>query len=100
MLRRIVLWEFLPQAQGHTRIENMAKVKAMLEALPPVIPQIRSLTVNPNLENEPKYHMALTLTVDTPEDLRIYKDHPAHRAVSAFVSQVRGERVAVTMEEP
>lgn len=100
MIRRIVLWEFLGQAQGVSRAENMKKVKSMLEALPAVIPQICSLNVNPVLEQNGKYHMALTLTVRTPADLEIYKQHPAHQAVSAFVSQVRGERVAVNIEEP
>jgi len=99
MIRRIVMWEFLEQAEGAARAENMAKVKAMLEALPAQIPQIKSLSVNPNLEANPKYHMVLTLTADTLDDLRIYKDHPAHRAVSAFVSKVRGDRIAVNMEE-
>ncbi|MDD4796204.1 MAG: Dabb family protein [Eubacteriales bacterium] len=100
MIRHIVLWEFLEQAEGATRAENMRKVKAMLEALPAVIPEICSLAVGPVLNDAAPYHMALTLTTRTIDDLHAYQRHPAHRAVSAFVSNVRGERLAADIQEP
>lgn len=93
MIKRIVTWEFLPEARGHTRQENMDTARAMLEALPGQIPQIVSLNVYPAAPGE-AYHMALELTARTLEDIDAYKNHPAHRAVSAYIGAVRGERVA------
>ena len=40
MIKHIVMWKFKEEAEGKSRAENIAIVKADLEALKGVIPQI------------------------------------------------------------
>ena len=45
MIRHVCMFEFLEEAEGRTRAENVAITKAMLEALPEKIEWIRASTV-------------------------------------------------------
>ena len=49
MIKHIVMWKFKEEAEGCTKAENIAKVKAMLEALPEKIDFIREMQVNVNV---------------------------------------------------
>ncbi len=94
MLRHIVMWNFKEEAMGRTKAENMARVKASLEALVGVVPSLRGMEVGMAVTHgEMHYDMALISLFDDLDGLEAYKVHPAHRAVSDFVSRVRLERV-------
>lgn len=95
MIKHIVLWKFLDQAEGHTKEENMDIVRDKLKALLPVIPSIRSFEIGKDiLHSEMSYDMALIMTFDSMEDLEAYKIHPEHQKVSAYVKKVRSGRVS------
>lgn len=96
MLKHIVMWKFKDQAEGKTRAENCAYIKKMLEALPPIIPCIKSMELGINAyPGEMASDMALTVTFGTAEDLETYKNHPEHVKVSEYVAKVRASRTVV-----
>ena len=60
MLKHIVMWKFLPEAQGHTAQENMDITADKLKALLPIIPEIKSFEIGKDaLHSEMSYDMAL-----------------------------------------
>ena len=96
MLKHVVMWRFREGADGKSRREHAQWMKEHLEALRGVIPQIRELEVGVNENPSPAaYDAVLTVTFDSPEELAIYKDHPAHVAVSDHCKGVRESRVVV-----
>ena len=96
MLTHIVMWKFLPEADGRTKSENMALVREKLEALHPLVPQIKSMELHADIgaDREP-FDMILITRFDDEEALQTYQRHPAHKQVSAFVSGVRSARAVV-----
>ena len=100
MLKHIVMWQFLPEADGCTKKENMDKVIGMLKALPPIIPQLKSLEIGKDvLHSDMSFDMGLICRFESVEDMNIYKNHPEHKKVSAFVKTVRGARCCVDFFE-
>ena len=100
MIRHIVQFTFLPEAAGKTAPENARAVKEMLDALPPKIPQIlRSEThlAAPDTD-ETNAHLILIADFQDRESLKIYADHPDHRAVGAFMAPLRKSRSAIDLE--
>ncbi len=99
MITHIVMWKFLEEAGGRTRAENMARVRVLLESLPPVIPQILSLELREDIgvDRDP-FDMVLITRFANLADLQIYQNHPEHQAVSRFVTQVRSQRAVVDYE--
>ncbi len=94
MIKHIVMWKLKDTAEGAPKAENAKKMKEMLLALPPVIPQIISLEVGIN-ENGGEYDAVLVTEFASYEDLKTYDQHPAHQQVRAFVGSVAAGRAAV-----
>lgn len=96
MLTHIVMWKFLAEADGRTKAENMALVREKLEALRPLVPEIKSMELHTDIgaDREP-FDMVLLTKFDHAEALQTYQHHPAHKLVSAFVSGVRSARAVV-----
>ena len=95
MLKHIVMWRF-KEACGMSRQEHAQWMKEHLEALPAQIPQICSLEVGINeIASPAAYDAVLTVTFRSKEDMEIYKNHPAHQAVSNHCKEVREARVVV-----
>jgi len=46
------------------------------------------------------WDMVLIMTFDDAEALGLYQNHPAHKAVSAFVAKVRSNRACVDFTIP
>lgn len=97
MIRHVCMFEFLEEAEGRTREENLAIVKSMLEALPRTIPQIRSSSVALNAKDAPQdnWHLVLITDFDSLEDLETYRVHPDHVAVVRVLRPVRASRACV-----
>lgn len=97
MIRHVCMFSFLEEAEGRTRAENLAITKAMLEALPEQIPQIRASEVAINAQEAPadNWHLVLITDFDSFEDLEVYRVHPAHVAVGTFMRPVRVARACV-----
>ena len=100
MIRHICMFEFLDEAGGRTREENVAITKAMLEALPEKIEQIKASTVELNSKKADGTNWDLVLISDFEsfEDLETYKVHPDHVAVGTFMRPVRRARACVDYE--
>ena len=96
MIQHVVLWKLKEGANGKSNQENFEQMREMLSALPPLIPQLRSLSVVQN-ENPTDKNMdvALITSFDSLEDLNIYVIHPEHVKVGRFVSTVVSTRSAI-----
>lgn len=92
MIRHIVFWKLKDSAE-QPKAASMARIKAEMEALPAVIPEIRHLSVSANLRCGPEeYDLMLYSEFDSAEALQLYQNHPAHKAASSFVATVREGR--------
>ena len=100
MIRHIVMFKFLEEAQGRTKAENVAITVSMLEKLPETIPQIRASEVHVNAPgaNGENCDLVLISDFDSLEDLAAYIVHPDHKAVGAFMRPVRESRACVDFE--
>ena len=100
MIRHICMFEFLDEAEGRTRAENVAITKAMLEALPQKIDWIRASEVHLNAKDAPQgnWDLILISDFDSFEDLERYRVHPDHVAVGTFMKPVRRARSCVDFE--
>ncbi|MEG1622548.1 MAG: Dabb family protein [Alistipes sp.] len=97
MLHHIVMWRFLEDADGKSSADHALWMKNHLEALRDIIPQIKHIEVglNVNSSDDAAYDAVLISEFSSQEDLRAYKQHPAHVAISAYCNKVRKERAVV-----
>ena len=99
MIEHVVMWKFADMAEGKTREENMAIVRARLMALPAVIPEIKFMQLGRDVSRtEMSYDMMLVTRFDSLEALHTYKVHPAHVEVASFVAKVKVARVVLDAE--
>ena len=100
MIRHVCIFEFLDEAEGRTRAENVAITKAMLEALPEKIEWIRASTVKTNHPSAPagNWDLILISDFDTMEDLARYQVQRLVVAVGSFMKPVRRSRSCVDFE--
>jgi hypothetical protein len=99
MIRHIVCWKFLEQADGATKEENLRKAITMLESLRGTIPEIRSLEVGIDLtRSDASSDLVLNGTFASVAALEAYQRHPDHLAVASFLSRVRSARTVVDYE--
>ena len=96
MISHIVLWKLTEGANGKSKDENFALMCEGLNALPSVIPQIKSLSVVRNANPTDKnMDVALVTTFNSLEDLEIYVIHPEHVKIGRFIATVVSERSAI-----
>lgn len=70
-----------------------------LEALPPQIDAIRSLTTGLDVVGDPgAAHLVLISTHDDVAGLRAYQDHPAHRDFATWVAPLLSGKTVVDFE--
>lgn len=99
MLKHIVMWRFIDEAEGQSVREHAEWMKSHLEALVGVVPEIKQLEVGVNQAESPAaFDAVLTLLVEDAEALSRYKAHPAHQAISTHCKAVRSDRVVVDYE--
>lgn len=98
MVRHIVMFKFLPEANGKTAKENALTVKEMLEALPAIIPCIVWSKVTLNDGTPANYDLVLESDFKSYEDLKFYAEHPDHVKVGAFMKDIREARACVDYE--
>lgn len=99
MLKHIVMWKF-KDAEGKTKDENIEIVKAGLEALPSMVSHIKKLTFLKNqVECDRNFDALLIVETENEEELEMYKVHPEHQKVAAYVAKVTEGRGAVDIYE-
>ena len=95
MLVHTVMWKFA-DAEGKTKAENMEIVKQGLEALVGTVPVLQSIEFFKNeVVCDRNFDAMLVVKVADEADLNAYKNHPAHKAVAAYVAKVTTARAAV-----
>ncbi len=96
MLKHIVMFSLHESAEGKSKAENAAAIKAMLEALIGRIPEIRALEVGINVNHAPgEWDVVLVSEFADLEALQRYQRHPEHVACGDFIVKVRKERAFV-----
>ncbi|MFA9463265.1 MAG: Dabb family protein [Velocimicrobium sp.] len=100
MVRHIVMFEFLEEAEGKSKRENAEIAKVKLEALVGVVPSLLSAEVNLNSKNaDPNnYDLVLITKHNDMEGLHAYATHPEHLKVGKFIGTVKKSRVCVDYE--
>ncbi len=90
MIRHIVMWKL----KEENKEQNARTIKERLEALPNEIPEIKYISVQKNLNTQDAaFDLVLYSEFEDEKALETYQNHPAHKAVSAFVGGVRTDRV-------
>jgi hypothetical protein len=85
MLVHIVMFQF----KEENKEANLARVKAMLEALPQKIDSLKSMEVGIDISrSERSFDMVLISTFDDQEGLNVYAPHPAHQEVVSVIKEV------------
>lgn len=96
MINHIVMWTIADKYEELTKREIAEKIKIMIEKLPKHIPQLRKIEVGINFNNsDASGDVVLYSEFDSVEDLEIYQEHPEHKKVAAFISNVRISRMVV-----
>lgn len=100
MIRHIVMFKFLENANGHTRLENAMKAKEMLEALQGVVPTLLASEVRLGADGSAPSNYDLVLIADYADmdALNAYIVHPEHKKVGEFMKGVRESRACVDFE--
>jgi hypothetical protein len=99
MIKHVVCWKLLDQAQGRSKAENAALLRDRLMALRPLMDGIVEMEVGIDCtQGSGNYDACLVSMFSSKEALDAYKVHPAHVKVSAFCNEIRESRVAVDWE--
>ena len=94
MVTHVVVWKL----KEENKAENAKKLKEMLDALPPMISEIKFFQVGLN-ENDGDHDAILISKFDSYEDLKAYDGHPEHLKCRTFIRSVAESRVAVDFTE-
>lgn len=85
MLVHIVMFQF----KEENKEAHMARVKAMLEALPSRIETLKSMEVGIDVsKSERSFDLVLTSTFEDQAGLGTYAVHPAHLEVVSVIKEV------------
>ncbi len=100
MVKHIVMFKFLEEAEGRSKKENVQMTKEMLDALLGVVPTLLSSKVSINDDNadNTNYDLVLESEFESFEALQQYIVHPEHKKVGAFMGPLRESRACVDYE--
>ena len=96
MIKHIVMFKLKEEAEGRDKAANAQLLKAMLEALPASIKEIRFFEVGVNfLLASIAYDLVLVSQFESIEALQSYQKHPEHLKVFDFVVNTCENRIVV-----
>ncbi len=100
MLRHIIMYKFLPEANGHTKKENLLHARRLAETMIQEIPQIRhcEIGIGSAEQKDTNYDIVLICDMNDFEALSEYKASSAHRAYGDFCHSVAESRAAIDFE--
>ena len=99
MIKHVVMWKLKEMAAGNNKAANAKLLKVRLEMLKNLIPQIQSLEEGINCaESEAAWDVVLITEFNSISDLEIYINHPDHKSLVKFVSEIRTDRAVVDAE--
>ncbi|WP_340110788.1 Dabb family protein [Maribellus mangrovi] len=98
MINHVVLFK-LKKYQNSEKEQILAELKRMLLVLKNKIPELQHIEVGENYELDAKsFDLALITHFDSVEALDVYRVHPEHQKVVAYVGEVTEARAAVDFE--
>jgi len=96
VIKHIVMWRLLAEAQGNSKSANAELMKEKLEALEGRIPGLLKIEVGLDVGGtEASADVVLYSELADQEALAAYQSHPEHEAVKAFIGEVQSERWVV-----
>lgn len=100
MVKHIVMFKFMEEAEGRTKLENATIARDMLVALQGEVPTLLSsrVTLNSDKADKSNYDLILEADFESFDTLAEYIVHPKHKAVGAFMKNVRESRACVDYE--
>ena len=99
MIKHIVFWRLAEESDGHTKAENLARMKAAIEGMRETVPGIVDLEVGIDFERSAAaWDIALLSAFESREALDAYQAHPEHDKVRKLVGGVVSERAVVDYE--
>ncbi len=100
MIRHIVMFSLLEEAEGKTKAENLAEAAKRAESLRTKVPSLRAYSVVTNSPeaDSTNYDIALICDFDDMNGLNEYQNHPDHREFGKFICAVRKSRACIDFE--
>ena len=100
MLRHIVTYKFLPEAQGRTKLENLSIAKALADEMAKKIPELIAFCcgVGSPEQKADNYDILLICDLKDFNALAAYKQNPAHKAFGTHCHAVSSDRAAIDFE--
>lgn len=101
MIRHVVIWRFQRQPATGDWHSNLIKAKALLDGMQGRLPGVLRLETGINQEeSEEGADLLLLMDFQNRDALDMYRNHPVHLEVIAFLRQVRSERRVIDYEIP
>jgi hypothetical protein len=95
MIRHIVTWK-LRAEDAEAKAAAVSEITSSLEALTPLIEQVVSLKVQPNVAyGDVNWDVVLVADFASVDDLAVYQGHPEHVAAVAVVRGHVTERASI-----
>lgn len=100
MVKHIVMFKFLPSAEGRSKDENVRLTAEKLKALQGKIPELISseVIIGAEAQAESNYDLILIADYKNFDDLNAYIVHPLHKAVGEFMKNLRESRACIDYE--
>ena len=100
MIRHIVMFSLLDEAEGKTKAENLTEAVKKAEALRTKVPSLRkySVVTNSPEADATNYDISLICDFDDMKGLSEYQNHPDHKEFGKFICAVRKSRACIDFE--
>ena len=100
MLKHIVTYKFLPEAQGRAKKENIIIAKKLADEMAKSIPELISFCcgIGSPEQKSDQYDILLICGLQDFDALAAYKQSPAHKAFGAHCHAVSSDRAAIDFE--
>jgi len=95
MIRHIVAWNHKPEFSAEEKAANGLRVKAELEGLKGLVPEIIEISVHLEQLSTSDRQVVLDSTFASEVDLQAYQVHPEHVRAAAFVKSVLTDRICL-----
>jgi len=97
MIKHVVFFKLAPFAEGNSKQENALYLKAKLENLGNLIPELLKIEVFINIldVSADNYDIVLMAQFKNLQDLDVYVNHPEHVKVASFLGKVKTDRAAI-----
>ena len=93
MIKHVVMWKFKENTE-----KEMDEFLEGLKSLENQIPEIKSMQVGKNIDND-EYDAILISEFESVEEMNKYKTDPRHVKVSNMCKEIRTKRTAFDFEE-